>query len=33
MGADDYADRVLEDLENRLQEMLGIIQNGRQQLE
>lgn len=33
MGADDYADHVLEDLESRLQEMLGIIQNGRQQLE
>ena len=32
-GADNYADDVLGDIEQRLQRMLGIIQNGRQQLE
>lgn len=30
--ADNYADRVLEDLEYRLRNMLDIVQNGRQQL-
>ncbi len=33
MDADNYADRVLEDLEKRLQEMVAIVQNGRYQLE
>lgn len=32
-GADDYADCVLGDIEQRIQQMLLIIQNGRQQLE
>ena len=32
-GADSYADRVLGDIEQRLQQMLGVIQNGRQQLD
>jgi cell division septum initiation protein DivIVA len=32
-GADDYADQVLNNLENQLQNMLEIIQNGRRQLE
>ena len=32
-GADDYADRVLEDLEGRLGEMLRTIRNGRRQLD
>ncbi|MEL6578213.1 MAG: DivIVA domain-containing protein [Cyanobacteria bacterium J06621_12] len=32
-GADDYADHVLGDIEQRLQQMLQIIQNGRQQLD
>jgi cell division septum initiation protein DivIVA len=32
-GADDYADHVLGDLEQKIQQMLLIIQNGRQQLE
>ena len=32
-GADLYADNVLQDLEQRLGEMLSIVQNGRQQLE
>ena len=32
-GADNYADSVLGDIEQRLQQMLGIIQNGRQQLD
>ncbi len=31
-GADKYADSALEDIEQRLQEMLNIVQNGRQQL-
>lgn len=31
-GADDYADHVLGDIEERLQQMLQVIQNGRQQL-
>ncbi|MGF1589025.1 MAG: hypothetical protein ACFCU7_07245 [Pleurocapsa sp.] len=33
IGADDYADQVLGDIEQRLQQMLGIIHNGRQQLD
>ena len=32
IGADNYADDVLSDVERRLQQMLEIIQNGRQQL-
>lgn len=32
-GADDYADSVLDDMEQRLQQMLEIVQNGRQQLD
>lgn len=32
-GADLYADNVLKDLEERFGEMLGIVQNGRQQLD
>lgn len=32
-GADDYADRVLRDMEAQLAEMLRVIRNGRQQLE
>lgn len=32
-GADSYADNVLGDLEQRLQQMLEVIQNGRQQLD
>lgn len=32
-GADNYADHVLGDIEQRLQQMLMIIQNGRQQLD
>jgi vacuolar-type H+-ATPase subunit H len=32
-GADDYADYVLGDIEQKIQQMLLIIQNGRQQLE
>jgi cell division septum initiation protein DivIVA len=32
-GADDYADHVLGDLEQKIQQMLLIIQNGRQQLD
>ena len=32
-GADNYADDVLGDIEHRLQQMLEIIQNGRQQLD
>jgi F0F1-type ATP synthase membrane subunit b/b' len=31
-GADDYADNVLENIEQQLQDMLKIIRNGRQQL-
>jgi cell division septum initiation protein DivIVA len=31
-GADEYADTVLENMEKDLQDMLGIIVNGRQQL-
>jgi F0F1-type ATP synthase membrane subunit b/b' len=33
MGADDYADRVLTDMEAQLSEMLRVIRNGRQQLQ
>ncbi len=33
MGADNYADNVLGDIEQKLQQMLAIIQNGRQQLD
>jgi F0F1-type ATP synthase membrane subunit b/b' len=32
-GADDYADRVLQDMEERLSEMMRIIRNGRQQVQ
>lgn len=32
-GADDYADRVLGNIERQLGEMLRVIRNGRQQLE
>ena len=32
-GADNYADDVLGDIEQRLQQMLGVIQNGREQLD
>jgi cell division septum initiation protein DivIVA len=32
-GADDYADCVLGDIEQRMQQALLVIQNGRQQLE
>lgn len=31
-GADEYADRVLLDMEQRLSEMMRIVRNGRQQL-
>ncbi len=31
-GADEYADRVLADMEQRLNEMMRIIRNGRKQL-
>jgi vacuolar-type H+-ATPase subunit H len=31
-GADDYADSVLGDMEQKIQQMLLVIQNGRQQL-
>ncbi|MGD1920074.1 MAG: DivIVA domain-containing protein, partial [Pleurocapsa sp.] len=33
MDADKYADKVLADLENRLQGMITIVQNGRCQLD
>lgn len=33
IGADDYADRVLTDMESQLAEMLRVIRNGRQQLQ
>ena len=32
-GADDYADRVLENIETQLGDMLRVINNGRSQLE
>lgn len=32
-GADDYADRVLTDLELQFTEMLRVVRNGRQQLQ
>jgi cell division septum initiation protein DivIVA len=32
-GADDYADRTLQDMEMQLTEMLRIIRNGRQQVQ
>lgn len=32
-GADDYADRVLSDMEAQISEMLRVIRNGRQQLQ
>jgi hypothetical protein len=32
-GADDYADAVLDNIEQQLKEMLEVIKNGRQQLE
>lgn len=31
-GADDYADGVLEDMEQRLTDMMRIVRNGRQQI-
>jgi cell division septum initiation protein DivIVA len=31
-GADEYADRVLGNIEHQLSEMLHIVRNGRQQL-
>lgn len=31
-GADDYADRVLRDMEQQLTEMMRVVRNGRQQL-
>lgn len=31
-GADDYADRILQDLEQQFNEMLRVVRNGRQQL-
>ncbi len=31
-GADDYADRVLRDMEQQLNEMMRVVRNGRQQL-
>lgn len=31
-GADDYADRVLQDMEQQLTEMMRVVRNGRQQL-
>ena len=31
-GADQYADGALEDIEQRLQKMLAIVQNGRKQI-
>ena len=33
IGADNYADDVLGDIEQRLQQMLKIVHNGRQQLD
>jgi hypothetical protein len=33
MGADDYADGVLGNIEHQLQDMLTVIENGRQQLD
>ena len=33
MGADNYADGVLGNIEQQLQDMLTVIQNGRQQLD
>jgi hypothetical protein len=32
-GADDYADRVLSDLEVQFSEMMRVIRNGRQQIQ
>lgn len=32
VGADDYADRVLRDMEQQFQDMIRVIRNGRQQL-
>ena len=32
-GADEYADGALADIENRLQKMLTIVQNGRQEVQ
>ncbi|OCR02775.1 hypothetical protein BCD67_18100 [Oscillatoriales cyanobacterium USR001] len=32
-GADDYADRALDNIEQQLTEMLRVIRNGRQQLD
>ncbi|HEY9700123.1 MAG TPA: ATP synthase F0 subunit B [Trichocoleus sp.] len=31
-GADDYADRVLREMEQQLNEMMRVVRNGRQQL-
>ena len=32
-GADNYADSVLENIEQHLNDMLRVIRNGRQQLQ
>lgn len=32
-GADNYADRVLSNMERQLLEMVGVVRNGRQQLQ
>ena len=32
-GADDYADRVLRDMEQQLTEMVRVVRNGRQQIQ
>lgn len=32
-GADDYADRVLRDMEQQMADMIRVIRNGRQQLQ
>ncbi|MEM9213756.1 MAG: DivIVA domain-containing protein [Cyanobacteria bacterium P01_F01_bin.150] len=32
-GADDYADRVLSNMERQLMEMVSVVRNGRQQLQ
>ncbi|HIK42811.1 MAG TPA: DivIVA domain-containing protein, partial [Thermoleptolyngbya sp. M55_K2018_002] len=32
-GADDYADRILQDLEQQFSDMLRIVRNGRGQLQ
>lgn len=32
-GADEYADRVLQEMERQLSEMMRVVRNGRQQLQ